>query len=615
MFSFKNKRSKKESPPHSDGSTFTRRALFIGGVQIILGASLMGRLAYLGSSRQSTYKALSDENRIRVKFDMPKRGLIYDRNNLLLADNQQTYRLMITPDQCVSIKDTIKALSVFYPIDLEDMEEIIKRIRFKPKFMPSSISEGIPWKDVCRLEMILCDFPGCFIEQGWSRHYPNGYATAHLIGYVQTPAKDDKNNSPIYRLSDFRLGKTGVEKTFDTSLRGSVGIKRLEVNARGKTVKNLESRPSISGHEHQLSIDLTLQSYVQHRLSKIQSGSAIVMDIHSGEILSMVSAPSFDANLFTNGIRSKEWKQLLHNPYGCLHNKALHGLYPPGSLFKMVVALAAFESGLVSHSHTCHCKGYIDIGRHRFHCWHKRGGHGKVSIIKALYQSCDVYFYEIAEIIGPEAIRLMSLQMGFGQRTGVELPHEKSGLIPDDSWMGRQRGRKWMTGDTLNMSIGQGALLTTPLQLTLMTARLAHPKGLAITPTLIPGKKKEFESLNLNPESLRLIKQGLSMTVNTPSGLAYKNRIREKGFEMAGKTATCQVRRITMAERKRGITRNDQRPWKHRDHALFSGYAPVNNPKYAVAIVVEHGGAGGKIAAPLGHDILLKTQRALAKNE
>ncbi len=605
--------ARKKKEVVSDEQRFSRRALLLGGVQGLLGLSLVARLIYLGSYKGSTYKSMADGNRIKVQFLLPKRGVIKDRTGKILADNHQTYRLTIVPDQTTNVRETLEGISHYYPLEQEDIDSLVDYVRYKPKFIASTIAEGLTWKDVCRLEVILRDFPGCSIDQGWSRYYPHGVATAHLIGYVQTPSKDDQNKNSLYRLADFRLGKSGVERYFDEELRGKVGYRRLEVNSRSRTVQELAHQESIAGDPTELTLDLDLQNYVQDRLSAEKSGSCVVMDVKNGEVLSLVSAPSFDANLFTNGIRSKDWKELSSNPYGCLHNKAIHGLYPPGSLFKMVVALAAFESGLVPIDYHCDCTGYMEVGRQRFHCWHKRGGHGKTSIVKALYQSCDIYFFEVAQIIGVERIRAMAHKLGFGLESGLEMPLEKSGLVPSPEWKKRVRGKRWMRGDTVNMSIGQGALLSTPMQLALMTARLANLDGKLVMPTLLKDTQPVFQSLNINKNHLKLIREGLDKTVNSPDGLAYKNRILEPGFEMAGKTATCQVRRITMAERKRGVIHNDQRPWSHRDHALFSGFAPVHDPKYAIAVVVEHGGAGGRVASPIGRDILLKTQEIMAK--
>ena len=594
---------------------FSRRALLLGALQGVLGAGLLGRLYYLGGYRKSDYQALSQENRMKVQFILPKRGLVQDRQGITLAGNKEIYRLMIVPDQTIKIAETLQELQRRYPISQEKIEDLIQSIRYKPKFIASPIIEDLSWQDVCRLEIILRDFSSIYIEEGWSRHYPAPEATAHLLGYVQIPTQEDRRNNPLYRLTDFRLGKAGIEKTFDQELRGEPGFNQLEVNARGHMIRKLSSKPRVDGEKMQLSIDMNLQKYVQERLATEQSGAAVVMQVKTGEILALNSFPSFDSNLFTNGIGAQDWQDLINNPYGCLHNKTIQGTYPPGSLFKMAVALAAYESGLIPLDYKASCTGHIDVAGHRFHCWHRAGGHGTLSFERAISESCDIYFYEIAQKIGPDRIAKTAHKLGYGQLTGLEIVGEKSGLVPTPAWQLQTRKQKWRLGDTVNMGIGQGAMLATPLQLAVMMARLVHPEQKAVTPTLLLNTKREFSHLETKGEFLQLIKKGMDRTVNHPTGLGYGTRIHQPGFEMGGKTATCQVRRISASERKRGVLSNEQRSWEHRDHALFTGYAPIHDPTYVVAVVIEHGGGGGRIAAPLGRDILLKTQQLAKMNK
>lgn len=609
MVSFSFKTKKKTKKYLSSDEQFSRRSFLVGGIQVALGATIIGRLLYLTNFQNETYTTLSDHNRIKVRFLMPKRGIIFDRNGVVLADNRQTYRLMVVPEQTNSLQDDLHALQSYVDFRDHSLESVMTMIKAKPRFYATCIADGLSWEDVCRLEIIMRDYPGFSVEQGWLRHYPHGYSTAHVIGYVQIPSKDDQNENPVYRLADFRIGKTGLERALDKDLRGDVGYQKIEVNSRGRTVQDIAMQSSKTGEASTTTLDLRLQDFVQGQLENVESGSAVVMDVHDGSVLALVSAPSFDANVFTNGIGQKDWQDLLHSPRKCLHNKAIHGLYPPGSLFKIVVALAGFESGLIPHDYTCHCSGHMQIGTHRFHCWHKHGGHGRTDIVKALYQSCDIYFYEISQIIGHKRIEEMAQRFGLGRATGIELLTERGGLIPNEKWMKAHQNRSWMRGDTANMSIGQGALLTTPLQLAAMTASLVNPNNHLVIPSLLhKADREEFKSLDINPKSIALIQKGLAMTVNDYRGLAYRHRIGDPRLEMAGKTATCQVRRISMAERKKGVIHNDQRPWHHRDHALFCGYAPFNAPKYAAAVIIEHGGSGGSIAAPIGREILKAVQ-------
>jgi penicillin-binding protein 2 len=602
-------RRKKKNPVSE--YQFSRRSFLLAGAQAALGGVLLGRLFYLGGYRGSDYKALANENRIKVQFLLPKRGKICDRHGQILAANEQSYRLMLVPDQVVNMRQSLKAIQAHYPLTNEAIETLVEETRFRPKFIAVSVVSNLTWAEVCRLEVAMRDFSGCYIEQGWARFYPKGEATAHLVGYVQAPSQEDQQENPVYRLPDFRTGKSGIEKIFNESLHGQVGYRHIEVNARSRTVRELKRHPSIPGKTCMTSVDFDLQNFIQERLAQESSGCAVVMNIKSGEVLALNSSPSFDANLFTNGISPANWKELLNNPYGCLNNKVTQGLYPPGSLFKMVVALAAFESGIAHPDYVSTCNGYIDVGGHRFHCWHKQGGHGSLTIVRALRESCDVYFFELAQKVGVDRLVAMAERLGFGNETGIELPSERSGLVPTKDWKMRILGQSWRVGDTINMGIGQGAMLATPMQLVVMMARLVNPQGLAVEPTLLLNntERDAFEPLGLNPKYLKLLKQGLDETVNMPQGLAYRNRILTPGFEMGGKTATCQVRRITMAERKRGVLKNEQRPWEQRDHGLFLGYAPIHDPTYATVVVVEHGGGGGGVAAPIGRDILLKVQQ------
>lgn len=587
--------------------SFTRRALFLAGVQSVLGLSLIGRLYYLSGRHGEDYKSLAEKNRVKVNFKAPGRGEIYDRSGKVLAKNKQTYRLMVLGEQIESLASALQKAQEFVTLEEEEIELLRDSLRFRPKFLPTLVRDNLSWEEACGIETKLFTAPGFFIDRGWSRFYPAQDAFSHLIGYVRSPSEAERLQNKVYRLTDVHIGKSGVEKYFNPSLEGEAGFERLEVNARGRTVKTLQKQDAVYGKNLTLSVDESLQSYAAKRLASQNSGSVVVMDIKTGEVLALVSHPSFDANLFTRPVATDVWNSLNNNPYGVMHNKPVHGLYPPGSLFKMVVALAALEEGIVAKNFHANCKGYVEIGSHRFHCWHKWGGHGSVGFERALSESCDVFFYELAPKLGADRIAKMAHKLGLGSETGIEILGERAGLIPTPQWQQQTRGIKWRPGDTLNMGIGQGAMLATPLQLCVMMARLAGT-GKMVQPTLLKDPVVELKSADVNEAHLKIIQEGLSRTVNHPSGLAFKNRIKEHAFAMAGKTATCQVRRVTMAERKRGVLRNDQRPWAHRDHALFAGYAPAHDPRYALSVVVEHGGGGGSVAAPIGRDILYFAQ-------
>lgn len=592
-------------------SKITRRTILLGAGKAAIGTIVLGRLAYLGVFKFPEFQSLAEGNRMRVQMLLPKRGLIYDRNKKLLADNKQSFRLVLLPEDCDDLKHILKKISSLISLSEEEQHSIIQEIKAKPRFIPTMLMENVSWENVCRLEAQMIDTPGCSIEKGAVRFYPDGHSTAHVVGYVQIPSAEDCEENHLFRMNDFKVGKTGIEKTYDQNLRGVAGYKQVEVNSRNRLVRELDFFDSQTGTDLQLSIDLDLQNYVAQSLAQFESAGAVVLDVLTGEVLAFYSHPSFDANLFTHGIKSKDWQALVNNPYRPLHNKVIQGLYSPGSIFKAIVALAAFESKIIPPSYTTPCRGYVEIRGHRFHCWQK-DGHGHVDIVHALRQSCDVYFYEIAQKIGIEKISAMAQRFGYGQLSGIELPGEKPGLVPTKSWKNVVKREKWRIGDTILAGIGQGALLATPLQLAMTSASLVHPTQQRMKPTLIKNNHKVLaQPLNIDPQHIALVKQGFDETVNSPHGLAYNSRILNAGYEMGGKTSTVQVRRISMEERNRGVLLNSQRPWEHRDHAMYSGYAPIHAPRFAMAVIIEHGGGGGKIAAPIGRDILLKTQELI----
>jgi penicillin-binding protein 2 len=584
----------------------TRRALILGSGKVILGSVIAGRLVYLGVFKSPEFRSLSEGNRIKLQLILPKRGLLYDRHNQVLADNKQSFRLIIIPEESKNVKLTLQKAALLLHLSPDDQAAALQSIQSKPRFVATILAEELSWEELCRLEVRLIDMPGCSVESSWVRYYPHGEATAHVLGYVQTPSSGDQEEDPLFRLHNFKLGKTGLEKKLDDSLRGSAGYKQLEVNARHRLIRELDVSESLPGTNFQLTLDLNLQKYLQETLARHEAAGAVVVDIPTGEVLGLHSHPSFDPNLFTHGIKKADWQALLKNSYRPLHNKVIQGVYAPGSIFKMIVALAALEAGIISPTYATTCAHYIQVKGHRFHCWQKEG-HGRVDLVHALRQSCDVFFYEIAQKLGSKKISLMAKRFGLGALSGIEIPGEKAGLIPISSWQ-----KPLKLGETILMGIGQGPLLTTPLQLAMAMACLVHPEQRFFKPTLLKTPLSPLgDPLNLEPEHISLVKRGLDETVNSPFGLAYGSRIWTTGFEMGGKTSTVQVRRITMEERTRGVLKNEQRPWEHRDHAIFAGYAPIQRPRFAIAVIVEHGGGGGRVAAPLGRDILYKTQQLI----
>src|SRR5690606_8962985 len=419
--------------------------------------------------------------------------------------------------------------------------------------------------------------------------YPQGHYSAHVVGYVGAVAEEDLDGDPVLTIPEFRIGKAGIERVREADLRGRAGVSHVEVNAVGRVIRELSREEGEPGKDLVLTIDAALQRFATERLAG-ETGAAVVLDSQTGEVLAMVSSPTYDPNAFDRGISSREWESLLRNPLAPLSNKAVSGQYAPGSTFKMVVALAALAHNSVSPSKTFFCGGMLKLGDGRFHCW-RRGGHGHVNLHDGIVQSCDVYFYEVARRVGIDRIAAMAERLGLGKRLGIELPGERSGLVPTKSWKLEALGKPWLIGETLIAGIGQGYVLTTPLQLAVMTARLVNG-GRGVLPRLtrrigeqrVAPEPGAAEDLKLTPEWLKLVRAAMDGVTNQRWGTAYGARIAEPGMEMGGKTGTSQVRRISASERRSGVRTQEELEREERDHALFVGYAPVDDPRYAVAV-------------------------------
>ncbi len=595
---------------------FTRRTAMLAGGKAALLSALVGRMYYLQVVESDRYKTLADENRINFRLLAPPRGRIVDRFGVPIADNQQNYRVVLIPEQTGDVEETLFRLGRIIPIRKSEKKHILREISRKRSFVPVTLRENLNWEDVARIEVNTPDLPGVMIDVGQSRYYPFARETAHVLGYVAAVSEGEATGDPLLELPGFRIGKSGIEKVYDLALRGASGSSQVEVNAYGRVIRELERSEGQPGTRLQLTIDSGLQRMASKRLGN-ESGSVVVMDVHSGDVLAMVSTPGFDPNAFNKGLSSEEWNELVSNDKSPLINKSIGGHYAPGSTFKMVVALAALEKGVISTESEVFCAGKTELGNAVFHCW-KKGGHGVVDLKAGISQSCDVYFYEIARRTGIERIAAMARRLGLGSRLGLDLPGEKAGLVPSDKWKRATIGAPWQMGETLLAGIGQGYVLATPLQLAVMTARLVNG-GVAVTPHLtrdivskngvIRRKEKKSENIGIVPSHLSVIREAMNTVVNVPGGTAYRSRIRQQEFRMGGKTGTAQVRRISKQEREKGVLKNEELPWKERDHALFVGYAPVDAPRYSVAVIVEHGGGGSKVAAPIARDVLEEAQR------
>lgn len=592
--------------------SFTRRAFIIGALQGTCLTLLGGRLAWLQVAQGQRYKTLAENNRINIKMLAPSRGKIVDRFGTPLAINDQNFRVLIVPEQAKDLEKVLSRLQKLVDLSQRDIKKALKTAEKQAVFVPVEVKDNLNWEEVSRIEVNLPDLPGVSIDVGEIRSYPYGPATAHLVGYVGAVSRSELTGDPVLTLPGFKIGKTGLEKFYDKPLRGSTGTAEVEVNVVGREVRELKRNEGDTGKQIKLTIDADLQIYTQERLKKEKSASAVIMDVFTGAVYAVTSSPSFDPNLFTRGLSAEKWEEMLADPGLPLNNKAVGGQYPPGSTFKMVTALAALEEGIVNRNKTFYCPGHYDYGDDRFHCW-KWGGHGRVDMVDALAESCDTYFYEIATEIGIDKLAVYARELGLGHKLGVEMPEERPGLMPTKGWKMGQFGESWQPGETIVASIGQGYIQSTPLQLAVMTARLVNG-GYAVKPWITGfvggqmGQDAAWPKLPFKKRHLDLIIKGMNRAVGHSDGTANASQIQQAGFEMGGKTGTAQVRRITMEDRLEGIQNKDL-PWKYRHHALFVGYAPVKSPRYACAVVVEHGGSGSAAAAPIARDLLLKAQQ------
>jgi penicillin-binding protein 2 len=595
---------------------FTRRALLLGAGQAGLMAILAGRIYYLQVVESSRFQTMAEENRVSMRLLPPARGRVLDRNGEVMAINRQNFRVLLNAEQAPNADAVLAALSEIIPIGEADRRRVLRELKRRRSFVPVAVRENLSWHEVSRIEINAPDLPGVSIDMGQTRYYPYGPTAAHLVGYVAAVSESELTGDPLLELPGFRIGKGGVEKLHDVALRGRAGRSRVEVNAVGRVVRELDRQDGTPGGDLSLTIDMALQDFATKRLAG-QSGGGAIMDVHTGEVLALASVPAFDPNLFTSGISARDWDELLHNEYTPLVNKAVAGQYPPGSTFKPVVALTVLSAGLATPETRVSCPGHLDLGDSRFHCY-KKGGHGSLNMLEAIAQSCDVYFYEMARRCGIDRIAAMGRALGLGDKTGLDLPGERGGLLPTREWKLRTTGVPWQQGETLVCGIGQGSVLATPLQLCVMTARLVNG-GMAVQPRLTRElaardggyvmRPPDAPSLGLKRDALELVVKGMEAVTNSQRGTAYAARIKEPDMAMGGKSGTSQVRKITLSEREAGLHKLKDRPWRERDHALFIGFAPIAAPRYAAAVIVEHGGGGSAVAAPVVRDLLIETQK------
>ncbi len=582
----------------------SRRAALLGGVQLLFMGGLAARMQYLQVDQADQFRLLAEENRINIRLIPPVRGEIFDRNGMKLAQNVPSYRIVMVREDAGNVEEVIMRLADLINLTPEQIENALAEPKRSERFLPVTIAEDVSWEVVSAVSVNAPALPGITPEVGSTRVYPRGSDFAHVVGRVGSVSEKDlealEDPDAVLRIPRFQIGKINVEAREEALLRGVAGTKQVEVNATGRVMRELERREGTAGADIQLTVDAKLQNYIQARLSG-ESAAVVVMDCEKGDILANSSAPSYDPNLFIGGILSKDYDPLLVDKYRPLVNKTVQGAYLPGSTFKMMTAMAAIEAGIIGPDETVYCPGHLEVGGRRFHCW-KRGGHGWVDLENSLKQSCDVYYYDLALKVGIEKISAMSNRFGLGVRHDLALSSVNSGLTPTKEWKLANRGASWVIGDTVNASIGQGFMLASPLQLAVMTARLAT--GRDVRPRLVKtvnGIEQPIEGngpLDMNENNLRKMRKSMYAVVNDRRGTAYRSRIIADDMRMAGKTGTSQVRSV--------VVNNADVPWEQRDHALFVGYAPYDNPRYACAVLVEHGGGGSAAAAPIARDALLQ---------
>lgn len=595
------KRDKQETQ-----AQFNRRAVLMAGLGGAVFTGLGVRLYSLQVHQQERYRLMAEDNQFNFRLQLPSRGRILDRFGEPIAENRESYRIVIVPEQAGDPDAALERLSRLMNLSEERREQILREIARLPRFQPVEVAEDLDWETFSRVNLHLPDLPGVMPDVGEVRTYPYPQAFAHVAGYVQAASEEMAGRDRLLLHPGFRIGRSGVESALDERLRGSAGQLKVEVNAYGRVIRELpeQSNPAVRGQDVELAIDAEAQRFGTERMAG-QSAAAVTLDITSGELLSLVSTPSFDPNLFVTGISSEDFRALNENEYRPLFNKATTGLYAPASTIKGMMGLGALQAG-IDPNERVHCSGSTMLGNRRFHCW-RREGHGSVDLHDAIKTSCDIYFYEIARRLGIDRIHDIATRMGLGQLydIGMHIPSRADGLVPTPQWKRARRGQPWTTGDTFNVGIGQGDMLASPLQLAVMTARLAS--GKAVTPTLMRRPEPvQFDDLGVPDEHRARIHAAMRAVVHEPGGTSYwtLQGLGVEGVEMAGKTGTAQVYSITPAERAAGVRDQEDLPWRLRNHGLFIGYAPAAEPKYAVAVVVEHGGGGSSAAARPARDIL-----------
>jgi len=614
----------------------SRRMFFMSAAKVVVFVGILGRLFSLQVSENKKYLTLSDKNRLREWKLPPVRGEFVDYFGNVIAGNKEVYRLHVIPEQVEDFNYLMIRLKSILNLSENEYSKIIKKKKRQKPWETLIVSENLSWKQFSKLNLYLHELDGAKPVLSVSRYYPYKENYTHILGYLSKPNSSDiENNEAIKKnfVPGLKIGKTGLEKTFETKLIGTNGIQRYEVNAYGKRINQLDHIIGKKGKNIRLTIDTEIQKYTNDLL-KDKAGSISVMDIYTGEILALNSSPTFDPTLFLEGISIDNWKKIRENPLKPLINKTVSGLYSPGSTIKPIVALSALEHDVISPKMKVECTGKIELYGQKYHCWKKKG-HGYMNLRDAIKQSCDTYFYEVSRKLGVDRLNVTARKFGLGDQVFDGIYNdEKKGIVPSTKWKKNHLGTGWVLGETLLTGIGQGYIQTTPLQLCLMTAQLANG-GFKIYPRitfekdnddyetvkykmaqkiierenskigfietskeLIFSSKNKYNPLFRNQENVKFVLESMYASTNEVLGTSYRSRIDDKKYQFAGKTGTAQVKRITEEARELDL-KTSQIPYDDRDHALYIAYGPYNNPRYALSILIEHGGSGSIAAAPI----------------
>ena len=593
----------------------TRRMFILSSLKIAVFIGIICRLFYLQISENIKWRSLSDKNRLREWKIPPRRGIIEDYFGEKIAKNSQVFQLHMIPEDVPNLEELFFRLSKIIDFNERKKSNLIKRLKKRKPWEPIIISDNLSWSEFSRLNLFLHETPGIKPVVSIARKYIEDGSFSHIIGYVSAVSVKDLENSALLRkinIPGLKTGKNGLEKSLNEDMIGKPGLQRFEVNAYGKRIKELKFVEGTAGKNYRTTLDIDVQQFTSELL-KDKSGSICVMDIYTGDIIAMVSSPTFDANKFVHGIDTKDWQDLINDDKKPLINKSIAGLYPPGSTIKPLVALSALENDVISPNTTTECKGVIELYGHTYHCW-KEKGHGFLRLREGIKQSCDIYFYEVARRLGVDRLAETANKFGLGNKVFDILDEERTGLVPSTKWKLKNIGRGWLLGETLLAGIGQGYFQVTPIQLCLMTAQLANG-GYKIKPKIIyneqalqsttDASREQFGQLYRNQENVKFVLDAQFGATNEPMGTSYRSRHVKPEYIFAGKTGTSQIRSITEEERELKIKQKDL-PYKRRDHALFTAFAPYKNPRYAFSVVIEHGGAGSSAAAPLAKKVIKK---------